>query len=83
MCAPSGQCVALLQCLGGFRNQIVRRQWRCQIFTADLAIGTHIEMQSVSPVNQCEDRLQQVVAIWPPARDVQEKIEFGRGRDVI
>src|SRR3954462_13778006 len=40
-------------------------------------------MQGVVPVDQHEGRLQQVIAVGPPAGDVQEQVELGRRRNVV
>ena len=45
--------------------------------------GRSFKVQRVAPVDQHEDRLQQVVAVGPPARDVQEQVELGRCRHVV
>ena len=51
-----------------------------QVFAAERAAGAQLEVQRVVPVDQHEDRLQQVVAVGAPAGDVQEQVELGRRR---
>lgn len=40
-------------------------------------------MQGITPVNKHEDRLEQVVTITAPTRDVQKKIQFGRCGNIV
>jgi hypothetical protein len=40
-------------------------------------------MQGIAPVDQHEDRLQQMVSVRATACDVQKKIQFGRGRHIM
>jgi hypothetical protein len=48
----------------------------------DLAIGTHTHVDSVSPVDQLEDALEQVIAIGAATCDMQEAIDLGRRRSI-
>ena len=47
------------------------------------AVAAQLEVQRVAPVDQHEDRLQQVVAVGAAAGDVQEQVELGRRRQVV
>ena len=47
------------------------------------AVGAQLEMQRVAPVDQHEDRLQQVHAVGPAPDDVQEEVELGGRRNVV
>ena len=40
-------------------------------------------MQRVTPIDQHENRLQQVVAVGAATRDVQKQVQFGRRRDIM
>ena len=54
------------------------RSWRAQA-----AVVAALEVQRVAPVDQHEQRLQQVVAVGAPADDVQEQVQLGRRRHVV
>ena len=47
------------------------------------AVGAQLEVQRVRPVDEHEDRLQQVIAVRPLADDVQEEVELGRCGQVM
>ena len=49
----------------------------------ELAVAAALHMQGVGPVDEHEDRLQQVIAVRPLADDVQEEIELGRRGEVM
>lgn len=70
----------LLQRTCGAHDQIVRRQGAGKVFTCDGPIAAHLEMQNIAPIDQHEDRLQQVIAIGPATRDMQKQVQFGRRR---
>lgn len=73
----------LLQRTCGAHDQIVRRQGAGKVFTCDGPIAAHLEMQNIAPIDQHEDRLQQVIAIGPATRDMQKQVQFGRRRHVV
>lgn len=72
-----------LERVGGTQHEIKGRQWRIDVFPAELPVGADLKVQRVAPINQHEDRLQQVVPIVSAACDVQEQIQFGGGWDVV
>jgi hypothetical protein len=72
-----------LQQVGGAGDQVLRRQGRCQVFAADDAAWALFKMQGVTPIDQHENRLEQMVAIGAAASDVQKQIQLGRGWNVV
>ena len=40
-------------------------------------------MQGVRPVDKLKGRLKEVIAVGSPPNNVQEKVELGRGGDVV
>jgi hypothetical protein len=73
----------LFQPIRGAHDQVVSGQCGAQIFAADLAIGTQVKVQGVTPVDQHEDRLQEVVSVWTPPSDVQKQVQFGWRQDIM
>ena len=75
-------CLARLQALGRAQNNVV-----CGRQAGDLASEGHLaavvgaEGQFVPPVEQLKQCLQIVVAIRPPAGDMQEQVQLCRRRE--
>src|SRR6201985_2084562 len=49
---------------------------RAEVVPAQQAVVTALDVQRVGPVDQDEDGLQQVVAVGPSSRDVQEQVQL-------
>ena len=62
------RCAAsTLQRLRSTHDQVIGRECNREIFALNHAIVAHIKVQGVAPVDQHEDRLQQVVAVGAAA----------------
>src|SRR5579863_8420732 len=48
----------------------------------DASVEAQREVQTITPIEQLEDRLQCVIAIGPTARDVQKEIELRRSQAI-
>ena len=80
---PLGAAGVLLQQLGCTGDQVGGREGRGQVLAADGAARPFIKVQRVAPVDQHEDRLQQVVTVGAPTGDVQKQVEFGWSGNVV
>lgn len=67
----------------GADDKIVWRQSFGQVPAGDDPVATEFEVKGVAPVDQHENRLQEVVTIRAAPGDVQEQVEFGRCRYVV
>ena len=83
MSAPSVHAAGLLQRAGGAQAQVVGGQRGAEVVAAQQAVVAALDVQRVGPVDQHEDRLQQVVAVGAPPGDVQEQVQLGRRRQVV
>ena len=80
---PLGTSGVLLQQLGCPSDQVGWREGGGQVFAADGATSPFFEVQRVTPVDEHEDRLQQVVTVGAASRDVQKQVELGWSRNVV
>ena len=72
-----------LQRAGSSQAQVIGGQRGAQVVARDPAVAAPLEVQRVGPVGQHKGRLQQVVAIWAPADDMQEQVQLGRRGDLV
>jgi hypothetical protein len=56
------------------------RHTRQLVRARDAAVARHLKPQFIVEFEKLKQGLQRVVAIRPPAGDMQKKIELGRGR---
>jgi hypothetical protein len=56
---------------------------RAKVMTGQLAILPPLEMQRIAPVDQHEDRLQQVIAVGAFPDHMEKRVQLGRRRDVV
>ncbi len=72
----------LPQCAGCPQDQIVIAVQDSQVtIQYQFAIRPPLYFERVSIVDELEDRLQFVIAVWTPPCDVQEQIQLGRCLD--
>jgi|GEM_PF-6111991 hypothetical protein len=76
----SGRNSVLLQSVGGARDEVVRLRQLIHPGQGDGTVIPWCEGKRVAVVQELEERLEFVVAVVAASGDVQEEVEFGRGR---
>ena len=78
-----GAAGVLLQQSRSACDQVVGGQGDVEVLARNLTVGTFFKVQGVTPVDQHENGLQQMIAIVAATRDVQKQVEFGWSGNVV